>query len=161
MLLKSGEAHLQAEALAEEVKRIYDEEEGDPFPYEGCRWLKSEFGDFEGLTPDLNTWQMDVAGHSSLGKKVLSWPAEKVLQSRGALSLSFFEKHPEYALLERHITESETPDLFDKLRLYERMRMKLLELYDFLLAEEYRENSHRSDAEQPLQAADHGDPSKG
>jgi hypothetical protein len=150
MLLKNGETHLQAEELAEEVKRIYLEEAGGPFPYEGCRWLKSEFGDFEGLTPDLNTWQMDIAGHSSMGKSVLSWSAEKVLQSRGAMSLSFFEKHPEYALLERHITEKETPDLFDKLSVYNRMRKKLLELYDFLLTEQYKESFGLPDAEQSV-----------
>jgi hypothetical protein len=138
MLLRSGEAHLKAEELAVEAARISSEEDRFPFPYDDCRRLRREdSGEFEVLIPDLDMWCSDIAGYCSWGKKILSWPEEKVLQARGHMSLSFFDKHPEYSLLERLITEANTPDLFEDLQLYERMRKKLLELFDFMLSEKH------------------------
>ncbi len=140
MLLSSGEAHLKAEDIAAEIERIYVEEARSPFPYDGCRWLLSDFGDeFEDFIPDLNMWSSDIAGCCSWGKRIVRWSEERVLQARGAMSLSFFDQHPEYAMLERLIAEVDTPDLYEYLRLYEQMRKKLVDLFDFMLKEKYQE----------------------
>jgi hypothetical protein len=140
MLLKSGETHLEAESLAVEIAQTYNEQDRSPFPYEGCRWLRREFdGELENLIPDLDMWLSDIAGFSGQGKRLLNLPEEKVSHARGIMSLSFFEKHPEYAWLERHITESDTPDLYEKINLYERMRRMLVALFDLMLRERYQE----------------------
>jgi hypothetical protein len=140
MLLRSGEIHLDAEILAVEIAQIYNEEDCSPFPYEGCRWLRREFdGELENLIPDLDMWLSDVAGFSSRGKRLLKLPEEQVSHARGIMSLSFSEKRPEYAWLERHITESNTPDLYEKINLYERMRTMLIALFDLMWREKYQE----------------------
>lgn len=140
MLLKSGETHLEAENLAVQVAQNYDEEDRSPFPYEGCRWLRREFaGELENLISDLDMWLSAIAGFSSGGQRLLNLPEDKVLSARGIMSLSFFDKHPEYAWLERHITESDTPDLYEKINLYEGMRRTLVALFDLMLREKYQE----------------------
>ncbi len=140
MLLKSGVTHLEVENLAVDVAQTYNEQDRSPFPYEGCRWLRGEFdGEFENLIPDLDMWLSDIAGFSSQGLRLLNLSEEKVSHARGIMSLSFFEKHPEYAWLERHIIFSDAPDLYEKINLYERMRAMLVALFDLMLREKYRE----------------------
>jgi hypothetical protein len=139
MLIRSGEAHFEAEAMAIEIARIYVEEARGPFPYEGCRWLRSQFGVGENLIPNLDMWFSAVAGFCSRGKRLLSLFSIEIPDARGIVSLSFFDKHPEYALLERHITADAVPDLYEALKLYERMRTKLLELLDFLLDNQFED----------------------
>jgi hypothetical protein len=140
MVLKSGETHLEAENLALKIAQTYDEEDRSPFPYEGCRWLRGEFdGELDNLIPDLDMWLLDITGFSSRGKRLLNLPEEKVSHARGIMSLSFFDKYPEYAWLERHITESDTPDLYEKINLYEGMRRMLVTLFDLLLRERDQE----------------------
>lgn len=137
MLLKSAEAHLEADAIALKITELR-EQDITPFPYEGCRWLKREFDeDLSALIPDLDMWFLTVSGYASWGKRIISWPEEKVLQAREALSYSFFEQLPKYAWLERHITETNTPDLYEDLWLSELLRKKLLELFSLMLAEKY------------------------
>ncbi len=58
---------------------------------------------------------------------------EQVSAARGMMSLSFFDKHPEYAWLGRHIGARNTPEMFDSLTLAERMRVELVGLFDFML----------------------------
>lgn len=143
MILRSGEAHLKAEEWALEAERIYIEEDRSPFPYDGSRWLLQDFEDeFEDFIPNLDMWCSYIAGYCSWGKRLVRWNEEKVLQARGVMSLSFFDMHPEYARLERLITESDTPDLYEQLRLYERMRKNLVILFDFMLNEKHQESTY-------------------
>jgi len=138
MLLRSGETHLEAEAMALKIAEVAALDV-DPFPYEGCRWLKCEFDDdLTELIPDLDLWFMGIAGYSSFAKRILSWPEEKVIQASGELSNSFFEEYPQYAWLERHITEANTPDLYEALHLSERLRKMLTEILSFMLREKYQ-----------------------
>lgn len=141
MLLRSGETHLEAEAEAEAMALRIAEVAAlaiDPFPYEGSRWLKREFDeDLTDLNTYLDLWFMKVAGYSSSGKRILSWPEEKIIQARGELSHSFFEEYPQYAWLERHITEAHTPDLYEALHLSERLRKMLIEILSFMLREKF------------------------
>jgi hypothetical protein len=97
--------------------------------------LRHEFADanLENLIPHLDLWLADVCGFASHGRHLLRLADEKLSAARGLMGLSFFDKHPEYAWLERHINESNTPDLFDCLILVERMRLELVGLFDFML----------------------------
>jgi hypothetical protein len=70
---------------------------------------------------------------ASHGKHLLRLTDEELSAASGLIGLGFFHKHPEYAWLERHINESNTPDLFDCLTLAERMRLQLVGLFDFML----------------------------
>jgi hypothetical protein len=141
MLLKSGEAHLEAEAMALRIAELAELDIA-PFPYEDCRWLKREFDEkLTDFIPDLDLWFMKVAGYSRGGKRILSWPEEKVVQASGELSHSFFAEYPQYAWLERHITEANTRDLYEALHLSERLRKMLKELLSFMLREKYQEQT--------------------
>ena len=150
MLLTSGETHFEAEQLAFNIFDLY-RSDCSPFPYEGCRWLRREFADanLEDLIPHLDLWLGDVSGFASRGKSLLRLTPEQVSTARGIMSLGFFDKHPEYAWLGRHIGARNTPDLFDSLALVERMRAELVGLFDFMLRNAFAIN----DAEQPIEAA--------
>jgi hypothetical protein len=84
------------------------------------------------------------SGFASHGKHLLRLPLEQVSAARGLMSLDFFDKHPEYAWLGRHINERNSPDLFDRLTLAERMRIELVGLFDFMLLQAFS----NGDAEQ-------------
>jgi len=134
VLLRSGESHFEAEQHALNIVALY-QSDCSPFPYEGCRWLRREFADanLADLIPHLDLWLGDVCGFASRGKSLLRLTPEQVSGARGIMSLGFFEKHPEYAWLGRHIGARDTPDLFDSLALAERMRGELVGLFDFML----------------------------
>jgi hypothetical protein len=122
--------------LAIEIKRLYEEDDRHPFPYEGCRFLLAGMGDeFKSLVPDLDTYFSEIAGYSSWGPRILKWPEEKVREAHGRVSLSFFEQYPEYSVLQGLVSESATPDLYEDLALYEQMRGKLFGLLSCLLLE--------------------------
>lgn len=115
------------ELLAE--LRELDRTDTSPFPYQGCRKLIRHAPEAsDGLIPNLNTYFMDIVGYASWGKGILKWPEQKVQQTIARLSVTFFEKHPEYSTLESMITKSSTPDLYANLALYERMRLCLLQI---------------------------------
>jgi len=138
MLIVNDDVKVKAEEIASEAARIYEEEARLPFPCDDCRWLRNEFeveDELEGFIPDLSLWFSDVAGYCSWGKRILNWSEEKLKGTREFLSSSFFDWHPEYGVLERAITEENTPDIYEDLLLYERMRKKLLEVMALLLHE--------------------------
>ena len=141
MLLKSGEAHLKAESLAREITELF-ESDISPFPSEDCRWLKCEFeANLDDLYTDLTMWFMTVAGYSSWGKQLLSWSEDKVRQVRDGIRYSFFDESPKYKWLEVHITEANTPGLYEEFKLYEQLRNKLCTLLDFMLSEKYQDST--------------------
>jgi hypothetical protein len=134
VLLRSGESHFEAEQLALNIIALY-QSDCSPFPYEGCGCLRRQFADanLENLIPHLDLWLGDVSGFASRGKSLLRLTPEQVSAARGMMSLSFFDKHPEYAWLGRHIGGRDTADLFDCLTVAERMRIDLVGLFDFML----------------------------
>src|SRR5260370_3994239 len=138
MLMRSGESHLAAVFNDAKIAEIYTEGSCGPFPYEDCRWLRREFqGNLDGLIPDLDMWFFDIFGYASRGKRLMKLSDEEALRARAIMSLSFYEKHPEYAWLERHIVASDTPDLFEEMNLAERSRTMLLNLFDLMLSEKF------------------------
>jgi hypothetical protein len=73
--------------LAIEIKRLYEEDDRHPFPYEGCRFLLANLGDeFKILIPDLDTYFSEIAGYSSWGPSILKWPEEKVREAHGRVA---------------------------------------------------------------------------
>ena len=122
------------EQMVDELLHLYEEKRRSPFPRTGCRKILRGSGDrYEGLIPDLDLYFSDIAGYCSWGRKILHWPKEKVQEVKDGLGRSFFEKYPKYKPLEPMITESHTPDLHAKLRLYETMRTRLIELLNRIL----------------------------
>jgi hypothetical protein len=134
VLLTSGESHFEAEQRAFKILDLY-RSDCSPFPYEGCRRLRREFADanLEDLIPHLDLWFSDVSGFASRGKSLLRLTPDQLSAARGMMSLVFYDKHPEYAWLDRHIGARNTPDLFDSLTLAEQMRVELVDLFDFML----------------------------
>lgn len=120
--------------LAGELQHLHQEEFHSPFPYKDCRKLFSEAdGAYEDLIPDLNSHFYNIASHCSGARKILKWSSERLLESREQLSESFLVKYPQYKPLELMITNVNTPDLYARLELCERLRTNLLELLFELL----------------------------
>src|SRR5260221_6138942 len=100
-----------------------------PFPYEDCRTLLAlSPGEYDGLIPDLDLYFSTIAGYASSASRVHSWSADGLRQLRQDLASSFFEDHPEYELLQRDISDDVTPNLSARLRLYDELRIELLQL---------------------------------
>jgi hypothetical protein len=93
------------------------------------------------LISDLDLWVIDVIGFASQGRTLLEFSREQALRARGLASLSFYEQHPEYAWFERHVSESNTPDLYARLDVSHRLRLMLLSLFDLMLREQFIELS--------------------
>jgi len=72
-----------------------------------------------------------VLGYCRQGRAILKWPEEEVREARTKLARSFFERYPQYAPLEALINETDTPDLFVKLSLHEKLRTSLLSLLTY------------------------------
>jgi hypothetical protein len=139
MVNVSDDVRAKAQGMAAAILSLYQEEGLSPFPYEDCRVLLDGLGDeYEGFIPDLDMWCSSIAGYSSWGKRIVRWSEQQLIEARGLMSTGFFDEHPEYATLERHIRPESAPDLHDELRLYEGLRIKLLELFDYLLRERRR-----------------------
>ncbi len=124
-----------AEEQANEILRLF-KESCRPFPYAGCRTLIRDAGKaYEGLIPDLDLYFSDIAGYCSWGRAILKWPKKKLSEAGDKLDKSFFEKHPHYQSLQPAVSETGTPDLYESLKLYEKMRGNLLNLFSELLSE--------------------------
>ncbi|MGH9769185.1 MAG: hypothetical protein ACREAB_17295 [Blastocatellia bacterium] len=121
---------------AAELRRIFTEELGKPFPYEDCRRVMDEAGMKDSaLIPDLDLYLSNLAGYASWGKKILDWPREKMLEARARLTKTFFELHQQYLSLAPLITETKTPDLAFQMALYEKLRIEMLDLLSKLLSD--------------------------
>lgn len=129
--------HLTIEEQADEILLLF-RESCRPFPYAGCRALIRDTGKaHEDFIPDLDLYFSEIAGYCSWGRKILMWPKEKLSEVQSILSRSFFEKHPQYQTLQSAVNKTETPDLYESLKLYEKMRGDLADLISRLLFEQY------------------------
>ena len=137
MILKSCESQLVAQDLVDSLKQLWDEEFPSPFPYDDCRWLNREFSEgLDHLISDLDLWITDHIGFATRGRGLLKFTHDQVLLARGLVSLTFYELHPEYAWIERHVNESNTPELRMFLDVADRLRSMLQSLFDLMLKEE-------------------------
>jgi hypothetical protein len=108
----------QLEALGESEMR--------PFPYEACRAVQRADARYATLIPDLDSYFSELAGYRSWGRRILSWPEEKVQDVRRRLEMSFGERFPAYRDLQR----SAGSELLKALETAERTRAVLLALLD-------------------------------
>jgi len=86
----------------------------------------------KGFGPDLNTYQMAVAGPSRWCHLLLEWPFKKRQNLADWLEKDFFERWPEYLPVRHWITEENTPDLYRDFVLHEEMKMNVLALIRLL-----------------------------
>lgn len=121
---------------ADKLLRLYEEDCQHAFPYSDSRKLMREDSErYDNLIAHLDLYFYEIASHCGGVKKILKWPTERLLDSQDRLRRSFFERHPEYSLLESSITESNTPELHAMLVKHETMRNHLLRLLSLLLVE--------------------------
>ncbi len=124
---------MNAKEMAKQIETTFRARTVRPFPYE----------DFHKLYPidpagsDLFwtyylLFEADVAGYTSSASRFLRRTRQENDRTRKALSLSFFEAYPEYAVFEPHITQSSTPALFDCMQRTEKRRLQLLALFNLL-----------------------------
>ena len=108
-----------------------------PFPYKDIwhidktvtsRKIATRRAIRKGFIPDLDIYLSDIAGCCSWGKKALVWDAETRELFSQLMSKQFFEKHPEYVLVRRWITQENTPHLYGTLVYYNEMRVNVLAL---------------------------------
>jgi hypothetical protein len=103
-----------------------------PFPYRDCSKLQRRDTKYEGLVADLDLYLKDIAGYCTWGERLLEWSKPEIEKALKVLSRSFFERNPDYIPMESLITEENTPDLYAKLILHERIRASLLRLFSLL-----------------------------
>ncbi len=104
------------------------------FLNDDCRYLlQNNDEQFRNLIPDLDMCLLNVAGFCSNSRRLLKLTKEILQEIQASLTTSFFEEYPQYRLLERQIDELNTPDLYERLALYEKMRNMLLELLSTLI----------------------------
>ena len=109
---------------------------GEPFPNADCsKACKGTRVKSINLITALDLYCADIAGHYSWGSKLLDWPPEKMKQVNEKLKLSFFERHPSLAAVRFKINAVKTPQLERMLSHYESLRLKLKQLFGYLLAE--------------------------
>ena len=121
------------ETKATELKALYEEDSGRPFPYEGSRkLLQAGGGNYESFIPDLSLHFSTVAGYCSWGKRILRWEAAKIDEVKEGLEKQFFDRYPEYKPLEMMIAEQDNADLLAKFCLHEKMRIELQGLLENL-----------------------------
>lgn len=124
--------------LAKEICRMNEEDWRGPFPREDCRYLIDENGDerFQDLYFDLDMYFAEIAAFSGSAQRILYLSKEKLMELKGRITASFFEEYPQYKLLEPQITESDTPDLYERIGVSEKIRLELLKLISILLNEQ-------------------------
>ncbi|MEJ7712466.1 MAG: YxiJ family protein [Pyrinomonadaceae bacterium] len=126
--------HKTVDELLAELLDLSEREFHGPFPYADCwKLISKEVKRYEDLTADLNTYFYYITSHSSGVKNILKWPRERILESQKWLAKSLFERFPKYKPLELLINEFNTPDLYTRMALCERMRTQLLDLFSNLL----------------------------
>lgn len=130
----------EAEALALKLKKMFDAHIR-PFPYDDIwhigktvtsRKIATRRAIAKGFVADLDMYLSDIAGCSSWDRKALTWDSETRRLFAGLMSKEFFEQHPEYLLVRRWITETNTPELFRDFVLHEEMRVNVLALLRLL-----------------------------
>lgn len=112
-----------------------------PFPYADIRHIyktvtsckiRTRRAIDKGFVPDLDYYQSNIAGCSSWGKKAFRWDFEKRREFTRLLNKGFFDRHTEYLLVRRWITEVNTPHLCRDFVIYEEMRVNVLALIGIL-----------------------------
>lgn len=136
----ASDAAKEAEALALNLEKMFDAHIR-PFPYDDIWHIQKTLTSrkkatrraiAKGFVADLDMYLFDIAGCSSWGRKALTWDGETRRLFARLMSREFFEQHPEYLLVRRWITDTNTPELFRDFALHEEMRVSVLALLRLL-----------------------------
>jgi hypothetical protein len=107
---------------------IVQESDAGAFPYADCRKLRAGDRRYSALIPDLDVYLSEVAGYGSWGKRILTWPHEKIEDVLHRISMSFFDRFPIYADLRSQITPESVPGLHAAIERGDRVRSILQDL---------------------------------
>jgi hypothetical protein len=122
--------------LAKGLAYLLKKDMEKPFPYSDCRKAAALVGLRPGdVIPDLDVYFSELAGYCSWDGRILKWPPQKIATVRKQISKPFFERHAQYRVLQRVISEAETPDLVRDLALHEEMRNTLIAVLEQLQRE--------------------------
>ena len=126
---------LTTDTLVEDIQRTAREARGQ-FPTHDCEALARQAGiDPQSLISDLDTYFYDVwspaNGVKKLPRKSDAWLSEL----KAFLEQDFVSRYAQYAVLEARITREAAPDLYQRLRLFETLRKKLLLFVSELLTQ--------------------------
>ncbi|HEX9983552.1 MAG TPA: hypothetical protein VGF69_09820 [Thermoanaerobaculia bacterium] len=113
--------------LLSELKGI-DAADAGTFPYEDCRKLQRGNGADASLIPDLDMYLSEVAGYRSWGKRIVSWPDDKIDGVEGRLAASFFDRFPAHELLREVIESDEVPNVRSAIERADQTRAVLRDL---------------------------------
>ncbi len=117
----------QLDALAEKIKRAAQEASTHAFPAHECEALARKSGvDYQRLVSDLDTYFYDVWSPANGVRKLARKPDAWREDLRTYLQKPFFERHPQYALVETLINQDDTPELCRRLALADRTREDLM-----------------------------------
>jgi hypothetical protein len=113
--------------LLSELKGI-DAADGGTFPYEDCRKLQRISGADASLIPDLDAYLSEVAGYRSWGKRIVSWPDDKIDEVEGRIDASFFDRFPAHGPLREIIEADEVPNVRNAIARADQTRAVLRDL---------------------------------
>ncbi len=97
-----------------------------PFPYAECRALARNTGtDYQSLVSDLDTYFYDVWSPANGAGRLPQKPEAWLCDLQKDLTLSFFERYPQYAALEKAINSEDAPLLSRRLADFDMLRRML------------------------------------
>jgi hypothetical protein len=124
----------RTDELLSELRRI-DAADGGAFPYEECRMLQRISGADASLIPDLDVYLSEIAGYRTWGKRIASWPDEKIADVEWRITLSFFDRFPAHSELRDSIESGDVPQLRSAIARADETRAVLRELLHELRAD--------------------------
>ncbi len=117
---------IHSDALVEKIKRAAQEASSHAFPADECEALARKSGvDYQRLVSDLDTYFYDVWSPANGVKKLARKPDIWRDDLRAYLQKPFFDRYPQYALVEAWINQDDTPELCRRFALADRMREDL------------------------------------
>lgn len=111
------------------------------FPYDDLRKVRSSLTDrerkrVEGLNPDLNSYLSLIAGFASSATRITTRQRDQLIRALPFLDKSFFATFPDYEFLQDRITETDTPQLYSRLKAADVLRIELARHIRNVLADE-------------------------
>jgi hypothetical protein len=117
------------EDLARTIEASYEADFLRPFPLDELRKLHPINPElWELLHTYLELFLADIAGLCSRASRLMQRPERELARVHRTTLLPFFDRYPDLRLFESGITEENTPELFNALRVVELRRQQLFSL---------------------------------
>ncbi|HYC61114.1 MAG TPA: hypothetical protein VEK79_16255 [Thermoanaerobaculia bacterium] len=124
----------EIERLLSELKTVQTSD-AVAFPYADCRKLQAVDGRYAALIPDLDAYLSEIAGYGNWGRRLLTWPDDKIVHVLHRITASFFDRYPMYADLRSQITPENVPSLHAAIERGDQVRKIVAELLRHLRME--------------------------